>query len=249
MRVKATVAYDGSGFHGFASNPGVRTVAGEITDAMSKATGSEIKLTCAGRTDKGVHGFGQVISFDLPEGVDIERFARAVNTMCRPAIVLRDVEVATADFDARFSALWRRYRYRLLAAPTFDPLLRSMVWHVPEPLDRSAMTHAATQLVGTQDFSSFCRKPKVVDGEPEPSLVRTVLDAEWREYDESILEFWIRATSFCHQMVRSIVGTIVDIGQGRLDVESIPEILAAKDRSHAGQVAPPAGLTLFEVGY
>lgn len=248
MRVKATVAYDGGGFHGFAINPGVRTVAGEITEALSKVSGADVRIMCAGRTDKGVHGVGQVISFDVSGDVDLVRLTRSVNLMCGPDIVLRDVTTAPPNFDARFSAVWRRYRYRVLALPIADPLLRSMAWHVPEPLDIAVMNHSAAQLLGTHDFSSFCRRPKVAVGEPEASLVRTVLDAEWRDHNESMIEFWIRATSFCHQMVRSIVGTAVDIGTGRLD-ESMIEILAAKDRLRAGRVAPPEGLTLFDVGY
>lgn len=249
MKVKATVAYDGSGFHGFAVNPGVRTVAGEIDAALSKITSAEVRSICAGRTDKGVHGSGQVVSFDLPDTADLERIERSLNRMCQPMIVVSDLTVVDQDFHARFSAAWRRYRYRVLHVPKPDPLRRGFVWHVPEPLDLDAMNIAANDLIGTHDFASFCRRPKVADGEPEVQLVREVLDAEWSVAVEDELVFWIRSTSFCHQMVRSIVGTTVDVGQGKIAANSMSAILQERDRFAAGQVAPPQGLTLFEVGY
>jgi len=252
IKVKATVAYDGSGFHGFAVNDGVRTVAGDIESALAKITRAPVVITCAGRTDKGVHGHGQVISFEVDESLDPGRIERSVNQLCRPSIVLRDTAHVDPSFDARFSATWRRYRYRVLAQPRPDPLLHGRVWHVPEKLDLPAMTLAAAAMVGTHDFASFCRRAKAGPGEPEASLTRTVLDAEWLSAggtDDRILEFWIRATSFCHQMVRSIVGTSVDVGLGRIDPASLPAILAARDRTAAGRVAPPDGLVLWEVGY
>jgi tRNA pseudouridine38-40 synthase len=252
IKVKATVAYDGSGFHGFAVNDGVRTVAGDIESALAKISGAPVVITCAGRTDKGVHGHGQVISFDVDDSVDPGRIERSVNQLCRPSIVLRDTAEVEPSFDARFSATWRRYRYQVLERSPADPLRHGQVWHVPEELDLPAMTLAAAAVVGTHDFSSFCRRPKSAPGDPEASLTRTVLEAEWSwagGTDDRVLEFWIRATSFCHQMVRSIVGTSVDVGLGRIDPASFPAILAARDRTAAGRVAPPDGLILWEVGY
>ena len=251
MNIRAVVAYDGSAFHGFAPNDGVRTVGGDIEAALGRVLGAPVTVTCAGRTDKGVHAQGQVISFPVPDDIDPARLERSINQMCRPAIVLRDTELVDDDFDARFSAKWRQYRYQVLSGPTADPMLHGRSWHVPERLDLAAMNEAIVHLVGEHDFSSFCRRPKVAEGEPEPSLVREVLDAEWSvaEADDRVVELWIRATSFCHQMVRSIVGTTVDIGLGRLAAEHVAAILEARDRSAAGRVAPPEGLTLWEVGY
>ena len=252
IKVKATVAYDGGGFHGFAVNDGVRTVAGDIESALARITGAPVVITCAGRTDKGVHGHGQVISFDADDSVDPGRIERSVNQLCRPSIVLRETAEVEPSFDARFSAIWRRYRYQVLEGSVADPLRHGQVWHVPEELDLPAMNLAAVSVVGTHNFSSFCRRPKADPGEPEASLTRTVLDAEWSRAagtDDRILEFWIRATSFCHQMVRSIVGTTVDVGLGRIDPASLPTVLAARDRTAAGRVAPPGGLILWEVGY
>jgi len=250
MKLKATVAYNGSGFHGFAVNEDVRTVAGDIEAALATVVREPVTITCAGRTDKGVHGRGQVVSFEVPDdGPEPSRIESSINGLCRPSIVVRDVQVVEDDFDARFSAQWRRYRYQVLNAPTIDPLRTTMTWHVWQPLDLDAMNAAAAHYVGEQDFASFCRRVKVPDGEPEKSTVRNVLSAEWRTGNDEIVEFWVQATAFCHQMVRSFVGTCVDVGLGRLDAAAIPDILAAKDRTAAGQVAPPQGLTFWEVGY
>ncbi len=251
MKLKATVAYNGSGFHGFAINRDVVTVAGEIEKAIERVIGEPVTITCAGRTDKGVHGRGQVISFSIPDSADVElyRLQKSINGMCKPHIVVRDLQVAGVDFDARFSASWRRYRYQVLNAPQPDPLRAHSAWHVWDELDLDAMNAAALHLVGEQDFTSFCKRVKVPDGEPEKSMVRRVISAEWREADDSVIEFWVQATAFCHQMVRSFVGTLVDVGSGKIDGESIPAILAAKDRTAAGQVAPPQGLTFWEVSY
>lgn len=251
MNIRADVAYDGSAFHGFARNDGVRTVAGDIEVALARVVGSPVAIGCAGRTDRGVHARGQVISFTAPAGTDLARLERSVNRLCRPSIVLRGTVEVADDFDARFSATWRQYRYQVLATPTADPMLHDRTWHVREPLDIGAMDAALGCLVGEHDFSSFCRRPKVADGEPEPSLVREVLEATWSRAadDERIVELWIRATSFCHQMVRSIVGTTVDLGIGRIEADAMADIVSARDREAAGRVAPPEGLTLWEVGY
>ena len=251
MKMRATVAYNGSGFHGFAINNDVRTVAGDLEAALAKVVRSPITITCAGRTDKGVHGRGQVISFDVPDdaGIDPVRLERSLNGLCGPSIVVRDVQVANDAFDARFSAQWRRYRYQVMTGKHPDPLRIESAWHVWQPLDLNAMNHAAAHLVGEHDFSSFCKRVKVPEGEPEKSMTRRVLEAGWREGDDDIVEFWVQATAFCHQMVRSFVGTLVDVGMGKFDPDAIPEILAAQNRTAAGQVAPPHGLTFWEVRY
>ncbi len=249
-RVKATVAYDGSGFHGFAVNRDVRTVAGEIEAALATICQEPVVITCAGRTDKGVHGRGQVISFDVPTDrvTDPGRLERSINRLCRPRIVLRDTTFVEHDFDARFSATWRRYGYRVLNRDDADPLLHGRVWHVREPLDVAAMNAAMHHVLGEHDFTSFGRVPKVDEGQTPPSMVREVLEAEWSVVDE-LTVFEVRATSFVHQMVRSLVGTSVDVGLGRVDPTTIPAILAARNRHAAGRVAPPEGLTLWDVGY
>ncbi len=254
MKLKATVAYNGSGFHGFAPNPGVPTVTGAIETALQTILGEPVTITGAGRTDKGVHSRGQVISFDSPEmirknKVDPVKLERSINGLCGPNIIVRDIVLVPDDFHARFSARWRRYRYQVLTSREPDPLRSHFAWHVWEPLDLDAMYRAAEHFVGEHDFSSFCRRPKVGEDAHEKLMDRTVLATEWVEAGDDMLEFWIQATAFCHQMVRSIVGTIVDVGVGDIAADDVPAIIEAKNRRLAGQVAPPHGLTFWEVHY
>ena len=248
-RVKLIVSYDGAPFHGLAPNPGVPTVLGALTDAVGKVIREPVRLTGAGRTDAGVHAWGQVVSGDLPAGTDLDDLVRRLNKLGAPAIAVRQAEWANAGFDARFSARWRQYRYDVWNASTPNPLLAGRAWFVPQPLAVWAMQAGCDPLIGEHDFTSFCRRPKVDDVEPEPSMVRRVLAARWVELDAGLLRFEIRATAFCHQMVRSIVGTLVDVGLGKASPGDVRGILVARDREAAGQVAPPHGLTLWEVGY
>jgi tRNA pseudouridine38-40 synthase len=221
-------------------------VGGTLEAALERVLRHPVELTVAGRTDAGVHATGQVVSFDArAEGLDLARVQRAVNRMLRPAIVVHTAEVAAPDFDARFSARARRYRYLVLNRATADPFLAATAWHVEPVLDLSRMRLACDPLIGEHDFSSFCRRPKG-DGAP---LVRRVLDARWSDQGEGLLRFDIAATAFCHQMVRSIVGTLVDVGRGRRRAGEVKGILAARDRAAAGEPAPPHGLSLEEVVY
>ncbi|MEZ5144754.1 MAG: tRNA pseudouridine(38-40) synthase TruA [Acidimicrobiales bacterium] len=247
--MRLTVAYDGRGFHGFADNPGVATVAGTLSRTIERVTGTVVELTGAGRTDAGVHAWGQVVSLDLPTGTELELVQRAINKLCGPALVVRAAEWADEGFDARFSARWRRYRYTIVNRPVPDPFLAATAWHVPQPLDLRVMTLACDPLIGEHDFSSFCRRPRAADGQEPPSLVRRVLDARWEDEGDGVLRLWITATAFCHQMVRSVTGTLVDIGSGRRTAGEMTGILRARSRAAAGGVAPPHGLCLWDVGY
>jgi tRNA pseudouridine38-40 synthase len=249
VRVRATVAYDGTGFAGFAAQKdGPPTVGGTLAAAIERVLGHPIELTCAGRTDAGVHGWGQVVSFDADQStLDVDALARAVNKMLRPAIAIREVSVADPDFDARFSALSRRYRYTILNQTSPSPFVAATSWWIDRPLDLAAMRLACDPLIGEHDFSSFCRRPA-----PEATLVRRVVDARWEVVggDEVCrLRFWIEANAFCHQMVRSIVGTMVDVGLGRRLAGDVTGIIRAGDRSKASNIAPPHGLCLWEVRY
>ena len=252
------MAYLGSAFRGAAENPGVRTVVGELRAAISRVAGHDVAITLAGRTDAGVHATGQVITLDLPEAVDLDDLVHRVNRMCAPDISLREPARVDPRFDARFSATSRRYRYSIHNAASADPLTAGLRWHVPVPLDIPSMLEAADTLIGEHDFSSFCRRP---DGDVAVSLVRRILDITIRrdeaggdeaggdEADVDLVIVEVTGTAFCHQMVRSIVGTLVDVGRGRFRASEVPGMLAARDRAAAGQVAPPHGLTLVEVGY
>ena len=182
-RVRLVVAYDGAPFHGFAPNAGVRTVVGDLSAAIATVVRQPVELTGAGRTDAGVHAWGQVVSGDLPADTDLGDLARRLNKLCAPAIAVRHAEWAADDFDARFSARWREYRYDVWNAPSPNPLLAGRAWFVPQPLSLWAMQAACDPLLGEHDFTSFCRRPKIDEGEPEPSLVRRVLAARWSEVD------------------------------------------------------------------
>lgn len=255
VRVRLLVAYDGGSFHGFAPQPKVATVGGTLAATLERILGHPVDLMCAGRTDAGVHAWGQVVSFDTLDPssgrgrLDLDKLRSAVNGLCGPAIVVRDAAIAAPGFDARFSASSRRYRYTVLNRDVPDPFLAATTWHVPQAVSLPLLQLACDPLLGEHDFGAFCRRPK---GEPEASLVRRVLDARW-EVDEpageGVLRFWIEATAFCHQMVRSIVGTLVDAGIGKRTPADVGAALRTQRRAAAGPVAPPHGLCLWEVRY
>lgn len=251
-RARFVVAYDGAPFHGFAEAADVPTVLGTLRGAIERVVRTPVDLVGAGRTDAGVHAWGQVVSGDLPADTDLEGLQRRINRMCGPGVVVRAVQWAAADFHARFSASWRHYRYHVLQSAVPVPALATTTWHVMAPLHLWAMQAACDPIIGEHDFSSFCRAPKVADGSPPASLRRRVLLADWSEVQTDygpLLRFEIRANAFCHQMVRSLVGTMVDIGQGRLRPGEMMAILHRRDRAAAGRVAPPHGLSLWEVGF
>lgn len=252
MKLALVVAYDGSGFHGFARQADVATVQGALEDALARVLRMEVDQLAtvgAGRTDAGVHAWGQVVSFDAPEGTDPARLQRALNSLLGPTLVVREATEVGADFDARHSAHWRAYRYTVCNRDVPDPFRARTAWWVPRPLELAPLRLACDPLIGERDFASFCRRaPDRPDGTPA-STTRRVLDARWVDEGHGILRFDIRANAFCHQMVRSIVGTLVDVGLGKRRPGDLTGILAARDRSAAGAVAPPEGLCLWEVGY
>ena len=280
VRWRLRVAYDGSGFHGFAAQEGLTTVAGSLAAALSRAARTPVTLTCAGRTDAGVHALDQMVHFDVPAersaALDAAALLKSCNSQVGPSIVVRSAEIAPPGFDARHSATARRYRYLVVNAPVADPLLAGLTWHVAEPLDLRAMSAAADALLGEHDFRAFCRR--VPGTTAEAPIPRRVLDARWTRLDGrpagartagtsdlaaadattgpwlapvvgDLLAFEVEANAFCHQMVRSLVGTLVDVGRGRTRPSDILHILRSADRSQAGQPAPPRGLTLMAVRY
>ena len=244
--MRMTVAYDGSGFHGFAPNEGVPTVAGALRDALASVLGHRVDLVCAGRTDRGVHARAQVVSFDADvTRADPVRLVRAVNRMCGPSISASRASIESPDFDARRSCTGRVYRYRVLNAVVPNPLAAGLCWHVERPLDLRAMRTAADRLLGDHDFSSFCRRNP---SRPDQSMVRTVRRAVWwLEGDVAVFE--IEASAFCHQMVRSLVALLVSVGLGRHKPSDVGAIIEARDRSAAPSPAPPHGLVLWAALY
>ena len=243
-----TVAYDGGGYRGFAAQDGVPTVGGTLAAALEQSLRHPVTLVCAGRTDAGVHAWGQVVSFDTPaEGFDPAGLQRSLNSMLvGGGIVVREVARAEPGFSARYSAVARRYRYTVLNRPVPDPFLAATTWHVEEPLDLAAMRLACDPVIGEHDFSSFCRVPRK---DPEASLVRRVIDARWLDLGDGLLRFEIDASSFCQQMVRALVGTMVPMGMGKQRPGEMAGILRARDRAAANRVAPARGLCLWEVVY
>ena len=256
LRLRLVVAYDGAGFRGFAAQPGQRTVAGELIGALSTALRQSVDLTCAGRTDAGVHAAGQVVHTDIVGPVDTVSLVKAVNAMLGPAVVLRSAEPAPPGFDARRSARARHYRYLVLQGDAPDPLLAPLAWHVRDRLDIRAMAAGADALLGEHDFRAFCRRPPgTAPGEP---ITRRVLDASWHEVPWTpggledgarLLRFDISAQSFCHQMVRSVVGTLAEVGRGRKRASDVTWMLGSGDRSEGANLAPPHGLCLLSVDY
>lgn len=252
-RVRCVVAYDGSGFAGFAVNRDVTTVAGVLEDVLSTITRHPVHIVGAGRTDAGVHAWGQVISCDLPVSVALGDLVRRVNSMCGPTLVMRSADWAVPEFHARFSAEWRHYRYTVLNTPAPNPFLRDIAWHVFRPLSLPAMQLACDPLIGENDFTSFCRKPPVTAGQGEPSMRRRVMLARWSDVGTpdipGLLRFEIRANAFCHQMVRSIVGLMIDVGHGKRHAGEIRGLMRTGDRALMPTLAPAHGLVLWDVGY
>ncbi|MBJ7358794.1 tRNA pseudouridine(38-40) synthase TruA [Nocardioides sp.] len=246
MRIRLHVAYDGGDFRGWAAQPGLRTVEGELSTALATVLRvPSVDLTCAGRTDAGVHARGQVVHVDLaalPEGTD--QLVRRVNGVLATDLrVLRAAE-APPGFDARFSALWRRYVYRVVDdVASVDPLARGHVLVWPRPLDVAALDEASRALRGLHDFASFCRRREGA------TTIRTLLDLGWTRRPDGVVEAGVRADAFCHSMVRSLVGCLLAVGEGRRPVDWPAQVLVAGRRDPAVTVAPALGLTLEEVGY
>ncbi len=250
MRVRLTVAYDGRGFHGFAANEGVRTVAGVLIDALTTVLrlDAPLELACAGRTDRGVHALGQVVSFDVAPDTDLALLVRRVNRLVEPEVAVHTAQRVPAAFDARSSATSRTYRYVIWNRPEPDPFRWGRAWHVAEPLDLAALRLSCDPFIGSHDFAAFCRRATRRDGAPV-TLRRRVLAASWHEVDPGVLHFEITASSFCHQMVRAVVGTMVEVGRGRRHAGELLDVIRSGDRAAAGVLAPPDGLFLLSVGY
>lgn len=238
--VKLVLAYDGTRFRGWARQPGYRTIQGVLEEALGRMLGEAPVLTVAGRTDAGVHARGQVVSFEAED--DPLRLQRGVNGMLAPEVVVLRAGRAPAGFHARRSARAREYVYRVWTAMWPDPFLDRYVWHLPGLEGLGRMRRAARDLIGAHDFRSFCRPPK--GGETVRRLDRVAIS---RAGD--LVSLRVRGNAFLHQMVRSLVGTLVDVAEGRMEPEAMPGVLAARSRAAAGRVAPPDGLTLEQVLY
>jgi tRNA pseudouridine38-40 synthase len=254
--LRIDLAYDGSRFHGWATQPGLRTVQAELERALSTVLRLDtVATTCAGRTDTGVHARGQVVHVDLPDGA-LERAAgrssdapaevlvRRLNGVLGDDVRVRHAATAPEGFDARFGAMWRRYAYRMAdRADTADPLVRGHVVAWPRPLDERLMNIAAATLLGEHDFAAYCKRREGA------TTVRRLLELRWTRTPGGLLEAVVRADAFCHHMVRSLTGALVAVGEGRRTTEWPATVLATATKDPAVLVMPAHGLTLEEVAY
>lgn len=265
---KLTIAYDGTGFHGWQVQPGLTTVQGTLGEALQRVTGETVQPQASGRTDTGVHALGQVVSFSLSVDLPRENLHRALNNLLPPSIRVLNLEPVAASFHARFGSLRKTYEYRIFERrETPDrsprvcmPFVAPYVWDCHWPLDLEAMEVATRAILGEHDFTSFAAadpsRKNSFDGEStgvfDPAIpqgnVRTVYSAAWRRTPE-LLTFRITGSGFLHNMVRNLVGTLVDVGRGFTPAEAMGEMLAARDRSAAGPTAPARGLFLVSVEY
>jgi tRNA pseudouridine38-40 synthase len=243
--IRLTLAYDGTGFRGWARqrDPSIRTVESVVAAHLERVLQEPVKLSAAGRTDAGVHARGQVASFITASSVEPERLQKALNGALAPEVVVVVAGHAPEGFDARFSARAREYVYRIHEAALPDPFTARFVWHRPGRLQLSRLRGAARLLLGEHDFASFCRHP----GDTRSTVRELRRLTVARQGD--VLSIRAVANAFLHQMVRSLVGTLVAVGEGKLEAGTMPEILAARDRVAAGRPAPARGLTLEKVHY
>jgi tRNA pseudouridine38-40 synthase len=243
-RFRMDIAYDGTDFSGWAAQPGRRTVSGVLTEALSRVLRTPVGLTVAGRTDAGVHATGQVASADLPAELDTAWALRRLARLLPADVRVRAVAAVPPEFDARFSALCRHYRYRVATAPWGAEPLRArdtLAW--PHPFDLDAVAAASAGLLGEHDFASFCRRREGA------TTVRALQRLEWSRGPDGVVEAAVSADAFCHSMVRSLVGALLDVGRGRRAVDWPAGLLGREERAADVAVAPAHGLTLVGVDY
>ncbi|MFB3924349.1 MAG: tRNA pseudouridine(38-40) synthase TruA [Terriglobia bacterium] len=266
--ITLTIAYDGTDFHGWQRQPELPTVQACMEAAVEKVTGAQASLCASGRTDAGVHALNQVANFKTECPIPCENLVKALNNILPAAIRVKKAREVDGDFHARYDARSKTYRYRILQTPICSPFLWRFVYHYPFPLDSRRMAEAARLLEGEHDFTSFAaageevrsQKPEDEGGNPESRIRNS--ESPQREAVRaihvsrlvirartSILIYEVKGSGFLHHMVRNIVGTLLEVGQGRLAAGEIPRILSARDRTLAGPTAPAQGLCLVKVEY
>ena len=241
--MKVVLEYDGSRFAGWQQQARGRTVEAELKRALRELTGSEHTVYAAGRTDAGAHAEGQVVNFKFEGRITPSRLAAALNARLPEDVAALSAEVVPDDFHARYSARWRRYRYRYLDRPARPALERGRCWHVGGPLDVDRMSEAAKALVGKHDWSSYCSA-----SEPPEGRVREMRSARVARRGDFV-ELELVAEGFLRGLARSIAGALAEVGRGRKPPEWVGEVLRARDRRQSPRTAPAGGLTLMEVIY
>ena len=242
--LKLTLAYDGTRFVGWQRQAEGESIQALLEDALARFEGAPVTVHGAGRTDAGVHALGQVASVRLTAPHDTATLVRALNAQLPSELRVLSVEEVAADFHARFSARAKTYRYQIRNAPIADPFTRLYEWHIPETLNRDAMTQGALTLVGTHDFAAF----QSAGGEVS-TTVRTITRAEWRALEGGLLILELTGDGFLRHMVRAVAGTLVEIGRGWRQAGEIADLLNSGRRADAGATAPPHGLFLVSVDY
>jgi tRNA pseudouridine38-40 synthase len=256
--IRLTLAYDGTGFHGWQRQPDKPTIQGLMENAVQKITGEPTTLWGSGRTDAGVHAANQVASFKTMCPIPCANLTKALNDILPASVRVKEACDIPLDFHARYGAVSKTYRYRILLAPVASPFIGRFVYHHPYPLDRRAMQRAARMFEGEHDFTSFAAAddaPQENDHGPAQGThrrgnVRRLFSSRLRWHSKSsILIYEACGSGFLHHMVRNIVGTLLEIGRGKRQPEDIPRILAARDRTLAGPTAPAQALCLWKVSY
>ncbi len=243
MHYKLLLEYDGTNYHGWQLQPNGATVQGTLVAVLSQILNTPTRLHVAGRTDAGVHALGQVATFHAAGPLNLPRFQHSVNSLLPPDIVIREMTEISEEFNPRYDASSRTYRYRVWNQSYPSALFARYSWHVALALDQSAMNQAAAVLVGHHDFSSF-QGADSVERTPWRTMIRSTVRLQ-----HGFLVYDVEARSFLRHMVRNIVGALVEVGRGALSVDDFSAILAAQDRSQAGRTAPPQGLFLIAVNY
>ena len=245
---KLIIAYDGTDFHGWQMQSNKPTIQGEIVNVLRRITQENLQLHGAGRTDAGVHALGQIGSFRTQSTLSAGEFQRALNALLPPTIRIVAAEEVGPDFNARWSARGKMYRYRLYRGRVVPPVLWRYVLHYPFPLDEDAMRDASARFVGMHDFASFAASTGSEEDDKERSTEREIYSTELaRSADGEELVFTVRGRSFLRYMVRKIVGTLLDVGRGKLKPDDIDRLYELKDRSKSGPTVPPQGLCMVSV--
>jgi tRNA pseudouridine38-40 synthase len=248
--IKLTLAYDGAKFHGWQMQPGVPTIQGALADAVRKITQEPAMIHGASRTDAGVHALGQVASFRTSSALTVKELQRALNALLPAEIRVVAVEEMGPDFHARWQAMEKTYHYRIFRGEVVSPFDYQRVLHYPYPLDEDAMIAAAKCFAGEHDFSSFAASSGSEETDKDRSPVRVVCRSEIeRRPERQELVYVVTGKSFLRYMVRKIVGTLLDVGRGKLRVEDIARLFEMRDRSASGPTAPPEGLYLVSLKY
>lgn len=243
-RLKCIISYDGTQFSGYQIQPGKRTVQGEIQKTLTKLNkGVNIRVSASGRTDAGVHARGQVIHFDTSLEIEPARWKIALNSLLPDDIAVSSAEIVHQDFHARFDAAGKEYRYFLLLSKHRDPFQRNYAYQYSLELNYDAMREASKHLLGTHDFTSFCSAKTEVE-----DRIRTLKEIDFSE-ENGMLVFRFVGNGFLYNMVRILVGTLLEVGNGRRAADTMQALLASKDRTLAGKTAPGHGLYLWQVFY